>query len=184
MRAVRVVVTKASSIQRSMQPGRMLPTLWHTPTVISSSHAFLHSASARAASKISSDDTETHSDFKPIAKSKVHTEPDYASIVRKQVTTNPIFLYMKGTPANPRCGFSKQVVAILQHHGAKFASADVTENDFAICDAVEAYRNWPTFPQLYVSGELVGGCDIVTEMYNNDELDEVLKSAKAVAASK
>jgi monothiol glutaredoxin len=190
MHASLQLATKASRIQRFAQHSRIIPTLRQTPALVSNtSRVFLHSTPARAASKISSDDAETHSDFKPISKSKVHHEPDYAALVQKQVSTNPIFLYMKGTPAMPRCGFSKQVAAILQHHGAKFASCDVTENDFAICDAVEAYsgrnsgQTWTTFPQLYVSGELVGGCDIVTEMHNNDELDEVLKSAKAVTAA-
>jgi monothiol glutaredoxin len=103
-----------------------------------------------------------------------------AALVQQHVRTNSVFLYMKGTPKQPRCGFSQRVVQILNKCGVPYATYDITEDDFAICDAVEAFSKWPTYPQLFISGELVGGCDITTELYRSGELQDLLKDAKAV----
>jgi monothiol glutaredoxin len=81
---------------------------------------------------------------------------------------------MKGTPVFPQCGFSARVVQILTHIGVPFKGVNVLE-DMEIREGIKAYANWPTIPQLYVAGEFVGGCDIVTEMYQDGELQSLMK---------
>ncbi len=140
-----------------------------------------------AANSTNADEADSDDAFKPIRRAPppppktASGEIDYPALVHKLVSESPIFLFMKGDPQMPRCGYSKQVVTVLKQHKVRFNSYDVLENDYAICDAVEAYRQWPTFPQLYVSGELVGGCDIVTDLHRNGELADILSSAKAIA---
>ena len=85
-------------------------------------------------------------------------------------------LYMKGTPAQPQCGFSQQVCRILHATGVEFSSVNVLEDD-TMREGVKKYSEWPTIPQLYVGGEFVGGCDIVTEAFQSGELDESFKAA-------
>jgi monothiol glutaredoxin len=85
------------------------------------------------------------------------------------ITENPVVLFMKGTPEFPQCGFSSQVVQILEYVGAPIASVNVLE-DPEIRQGIKEYANWPTIPQLYVKGEFVGGCDIVREMFQSGEL--------------
>ena len=89
--------------------------------------------------------------------------------IQTEITTNPVMLYMKGNAMFPQCGFSARVVQILQHVGVPFATANVLE-DAALREGIKEFSNWPTIPQLYVKGEFVGGCDIVTEMYQSGEL--------------
>ena len=101
--------------------------------------------------------------------------------IQNDIETNPVMLYMKGNPMFPQCGFSAKVVQILTHVGVPFGTANVLE-DPELREGVKAFANWPTIPQLYVKGELVGGCDIVTEMYLSGEL-ETLLSEKGVAVS-
>lgn len=98
--------------------------------------------------------------------------------IKQQIGSDKIVLYMKGTPQAPMCGFSAQVVKILGAAGAKYSSYDVL-SDNEIRQGVKEHSNWPTFPQLYVNGELVGGCDILTEMYQRGELQELLAKAQA-----
>jgi monothiol glutaredoxin len=86
-------------------------------------------------------------------------------------------LYMKGTPSQPQCGFSMQAVRILNAVGVDFSSVNILEYP-AIREGVKKYSDWPTLPQLYVSGEFVGGCDIMTEMYNDGSLEKKLKEKK------
>lgn len=100
---------------------------------------------------------------------------DILDTIRKQVEDNPIILYMKGSPAAPQCGFSAQTVQCLASCGERFAYVDVLANP-EIRATLPKFGNWPTFPQLYVEGELVGGCDIVTEMYQSGELQTLIKS--------
>ena len=107
---------------------------------------------------------------------------DILETIRDQIESNPIILYMKGTPEAPRCGFSAQIVQCLMACGERFAFVDVLANP-EIRARLPEFANWPTFPQLYVSGELVGGCDIVTEMYRSGELEPLIKEAVAKAAS-
>jgi monothiol glutaredoxin len=97
--------------------------------------------------------------------------------LREQIQTaideNPVLLFMKGTPEQPMCGFSARTVAILQSVGTPFAAVNVLP-DPRIRQELSALSNWPTIPQLFVDGDLVGGCDIVTEMYESGELQQAL----------
>lgn len=101
---------------------------------------------------------------------------DILETIKEQVTANPILLYMKGSPEQPQCGFSSQVSQALMTCGEKFAYIDILSNP-EIRANLPQYSDWPTFPQLFVAGELVGGCDIVMEMYNSGELLPIVKSA-------
>jgi monothiol glutaredoxin len=99
---------------------------------------------------------------------------DVQKIIHEQVTQHPVVLYMKGSPNFPQCGFSARAVQILRASGVEeFFSVDVLQNP-EIRDGVKVYASWPTLPQLYVKGEFVGGCDIMTEMYQNGELQPLL----------
>ncbi len=100
--------------------------------------------------------------------------------IRNDVRTNPVVLYMKGTPVFPQCGFSAQVVQVLSLTGVKFKAFNVLEDD-ELREGIKEFSNWPTIPQLYVKGEFVGGCDIVREMYQSGELAELLQSKGVVA---
>lgn len=93
--------------------------------------------------------------------------------LKQVITDNEVVLFMKGTPEFPQCGFSGRTAQILQSCGVKFASVDVLADD-AVRQGIKAYSNWPTVPQLYVRGEFIGGCDIMTEMYESGELQKVL----------
>ena len=93
--------------------------------------------------------------------------------IKNAIDENKVILFMKGTPEQPACGFSARTVATLQALGAPFAAVDILPHP-AIRQELSALSNWPTIPQLFVDGELVGGCDIVTEMYANGELAELV----------
>ena len=95
--------------------------------------------------------------------------------IAEQLQAHEVLLYMKGTPDFPQCGFSGQTVAALNAVGKPFSYVNIFE-DQEIREGLKVYSNWPTFPQLYVKGELVGGSDIVVEMYNSGELKELLDS--------
>ena len=99
--------------------------------------------------------------------------------IEGEINANPVVLFMKGTPVFPQCGFSARVVQILSHVGVPFKGVNVLE-DGEIREGIKAYANWPTIPQLYVKGEFVGGCDIVTEMFQSGELSTML-TEKGVA---
>ena len=99
--------------------------------------------------------------------------------IREQVTSDPVVLYMKGTPVFPMCGFSAAVVQILSQTGVKFQTYNVLD-DADLRQGLKEFSNWPTFPQLYVGGELVGGCDIVREMHQLGELQQMFDE-KALA---
>lgn len=98
--------------------------------------------------------------------------------IRQQLEGNPVLLYMKGTPDFPQCGFSGQAVAALKAVGKPFAYVNIFE-DPEVREGLKKYSNWPTFPQLYVNGELIGGADIVVEMYHSGELKELLEGVAA-----
>jgi monothiol glutaredoxin len=93
--------------------------------------------------------------------------------IRDQISANSILLYMKGSPDQPQCGFSAQTVQCLMACGKRFAYVDILANP-EIRSTLPKIANWPTFPQLYVNGELVGGCDIVTEMHSKGELQALV----------
>ena len=99
--------------------------------------------------------------------------------IQSDIDQNQVMLYMKGTPIFPQCGFSARVVQILTHMGVPFQSANVLEDD-QLRAGIKEFSQWPTVPQLYVKGEFVGGCDIVTEMFQSGEL-ETLLADKGVA---
>jgi monothiol glutaredoxin len=92
------------------------------------------------------------------------------------IAQNRVMLFMKGTPEMPRCGFSAQTVACLRDAGAEFAAMDILP-DPRIRQALSARSGWPTIPQLFIDGELVGGCDIVTELHESGQLRELVKAA-------
>lgn len=101
---------------------------------------------------------------------------DIQDIIKQQINSHPVVLYMKGTPQFPQCGFSANAVRILNALGVKeFFSVDVLR-DPAIRDGVKNFSSWPTIPQLYVNGQFIGGSDIMTEMYQGGELQELLKT--------
>ncbi|NWU41998.1 GLRX3 protein, partial [Hylia prasina] len=97
--------------------------------------------------------------------------------LRKLINAAPCVLFMKGSPKEPRCGFSKQMVEILSRHGVAFSSFDVF-SDEEVRQGLKAFSNWPTYPQLYVAGELVGGLDIIKELEASGELDTLCPKAQ------
>jgi len=101
---------------------------------------------------------------------------DVTNKIEEQLNSHEILLYMKGTPDFPQCGFSGQAVAALNSIGKPYAFVNIFEDE-EIRQGLKEYSKWPTFPQLYVKGELIGGSDIVIEMYNSGELKELLESA-------
>ncbi len=101
-------------------------------------------------------------------------DADTKGRIDKMLSENRIFLFMKGNPSFPQCGFSARAVAILNEVGAKFSSFDVLE-DMEIREGIKEYGNWPTIPQLYIDKKLVGGSDILMEMYEAGELQQMVK---------
>ena len=95
--------------------------------------------------------------------------------IDNEVKTNDVVVFMKGTPQFPMCGFSGQVVQILDHLGVTYKGLNVLESD-DLRNGIKAFSNWPTIPQLYVKGEFIGGSDIMMEMYESGELQQVLGS--------
>ncbi len=100
-------------------------------------------------------------------------EQQISAAIKEAIAENEVLLFMKGTPEAPRCGFSARTVAALESLGAPFAAVDILP-DPRIRQELSAISNWPTIPQLFVRGELIGGCDIVTEMYESGELAEAI----------
>ena len=98
---------------------------------------------------------------------------DVIERIKDQIGSNPILLYMKGTPDFPQCGFSSQVVGALKQCQKRFAFVNILE-DQELRQGLKDYSDWPTFPQLYINGELIGGCDIVVQMYESGELQQAL----------
>jgi monothiol glutaredoxin len=105
-----------------------------------------------------------------------------AERIASDIETNDVVLFMKGTPVFPQCGFSAATVQILTNLGVKFKCFDVLQ-DPELRQGIKAFSNWPTIPQLYVKGEFVGGCDIIREMYENDELEPLLKERGVALAN-
>jgi monothiol glutaredoxin len=100
--------------------------------------------------------------------------------IDNEIKRNDVVLFMKGTPQTPMCGFSGQLVQILDHLGVSYKGLNVLDSD-ELREGIKSYSNWPTVPQLYVKGEFVGGCDIVREMFQAGELQALLKQ-KGVSA--
>ncbi len=106
------------------------------------------------------------------------TDSPAVTRIKDHIASAPVVLFMKGTPDFPQCGFSAQSVATLKSCNARFNHVNIFE-DPELREALKSYSNWPTFPQLYVNGELVGGCDIVVEMFRSGELKPLLEEAGA-----
>ena len=102
---------------------------------------------------------------------------DIMELIKEQIESNSIILYMKGTPQFPQCGFSARVVDAMKPIGIPFAYVNILENP-DIRANLPTYANWPTFPQLWINGELIGGCDIITELAQKGELAPILEEAK------
>ncbi len=96
--------------------------------------------------------------------------------IEQEIAANKVILYMKGTKLMPACGFSSQVVHILNTLGVAYATRNVLDDD-GVRAAIKEYSNWPTLPQLYIDGKFIGGCDIVTQLYENGQLKELLDTA-------
>jgi len=105
-------------------------------------------------------------------------ERDVQKEIDNDVKSNPVLLYMKGSPDAPQCGFSATVTQILNHVGVEYSSRDVL-SDPEIRSGIKTYANWPTIPQLYIKGEFAGGCDVVREMFETGELQEMLGASTA-----
>ena len=103
---------------------------------------------------------------------------DVVERIKVELGSNPVVLFMKGTPDFPQCGFSAQTVAALRAVGAEFSYVNIFEEP-EMREALKRLSNWPTYPQLYVKGELVGGCDIALEMYKSGELKKLLAEVGA-----
>lgn len=105
---------------------------------------------------------------------------DVQEFIRDTVTANPVVLFMKGTAQFPQCGFSGRAIQILKAAGVtKLATVNVLEDD-EVRQGIKDFSNWPTIPQLYVGGEFIGGSDIISEMYENGELETLLREADAI----
>lgn len=101
---------------------------------------------------------------------------DINETIKTQLSENPIILYMKGSPQAPQCGFSAKTSQALMACGERFAFVNILDNQ-ELREGLKVYSSWPTYPQLYVDGELVGGCDIIMEMSENGELATLVKGA-------
>lgn len=118
------------------------------------------------------EDPDTHNDFKAVNKAPKDV-PSARELVEKDIKKNPIMLYMKGVPAAPRCGFSALAVKVLQQYGVPFSARNILE-DQELKESIKSFSNWPTFPQIFIKGEFVGGSDIILNMHQSGELKEML----------
>ena len=101
---------------------------------------------------------------------------DIMDTIKDQIESNPVIIYMKGSPDQPQCGFSARTIEALMGCGKRFAFVDILANP-DIRANLPKYANWPTFPQLWINGELIGGCDIVTDMFDKGELKPMVDQA-------
>ena len=106
-------------------------------------------------------------------------DQEIKQLIEDDISSNNVHLFMKGTPLFPQCGFSSTVVQILTYLEVNFTTTNVLENE-KIREGIKEFSNWPTIPQLYVKGELMGGCDIIKEMFENGELQEIFKNEKII----
>ncbi|XP_042010715.1 monothiol glutaredoxin-S15, mitochondrial-like isoform X1 [Salvia splendens] len=119
-------------------------------------------------------DPDTHEDFRPTTKVET-SEISLKDIVEQDIKENPVMLYMKGVPEAPRCGFSALAVRVLREYNVPIASRNILE-DLEIKNAVKSFSHWPTFPQVFINGDFVGGSDIILSMHETGELKEKLKA--------
>lgn len=107
---------------------------------------------------------------------------DVTARIQGLIDSSPVFLFMKGTPTFPQCGFSATVISILDHMGVRYETANILE-DAELRQGVKDFSNWPTIPQLYVKGEFIGGCDITKEMFQSGELQQLFADKGVESAS-
>ncbi|XP_027344334.1 monothiol glutaredoxin-S15, mitochondrial-like isoform X1 [Abrus precatorius] len=115
-----------------------------------------------------SNDPDTHDDFKPANKIE-NSNISLADVVEQDVKDNPVMIYMKGVPDFPQCGFSSLAVRVLKHYDVPLSARNILE-DAELKSAVKAFSNWPTFPQVFIKGEFVGGSDIILNMHQVNSL--------------
>ncbi|WCJ40609.1 glutaredoxin 4 [Euphorbia peplus] len=122
-------------------------------------------------------DPDTHEDFQPTSKVE-SSGMSLKDIVEQDVKENPVMVYMKGVPDYPQCGFSATAVRVLKHYNAPLSARNILENpDLKM--AVKSFSNWPTFPQIFIKGEFIGGSDIIMDMHRNGELKQKLEDVAA-----
>jgi monothiol glutaredoxin len=126
---------------------------------------------------LNAEEPGSHDDFAPKLKAAAPGNKVHA-LIEQHIKENKVMLYMKGSPSQPQCGFSGKMVGILNDHAVDFSSVNVLEYP-QIREGIKTFGGWPTIPQLYVGGEFVGGCDIVTEMNEDGELKDLFESVKA-----
>ncbi|GMP55471.1 hypothetical protein CsSME_00020282 [Camellia sinensis var. sinensis] len=122
-------------------------------------------------------DPDTHEDFMPTNKLQ-NSDLSLKDIVEQDVNGNPVMIYMKGVPDLPRCGFSSLAVRVLKEYNVPLSARNILE-DPELKNAVKSFSNWPTFPQIFIKGEFVGGSDIILNMHQTGELKEMLKDIAA-----
>ena len=171
MMSLKILQRASRSAASHRFAGAISTSVRHVPSTSTSS---VLPSNLTARFRFMSDDS--HSDFSPKRKA-VKDEDEAHQMIREHVQNNHIMLYMKGNPSMPMCGFSAKVVQALKDEGADFSSVNVLDYP-AIRDGVKQYSEWPTIPQLYVNGEFIGGCDIITGMQESGELGELLKAEK------
>ncbi|CAM0879879.1 unnamed protein product [Alopecurus aequalis] len=120
-------------------------------------------------------DSDTHQDFQPTSKG---SDMSLHDIVAQDIKQNPVLIYMKGYPDAPRCGFSALAVKVLQQYGVSISARDILSN-MKLKESVKAHTNWPTFPQIFIKGEFVGGSDIILNMHQKGELKDLLSDINA-----
>ncbi|GKV35808.1 hypothetical protein SLEP1_g44020 [Rubroshorea leprosula] len=118
-------------------------------------------------------DADTHEDFRPTNKLQ-GSAVSLKDVVEQDVKENPVMIYMKGVPEFPQCGFSSLAVRVLKHYNVPLSARNILE-DPELKSAVKVYSNWPTFPQIFIKGEFIGGSDIIMNMHQSGELKEKLK---------
>ena len=133
--------------------------------------------SSRGGLSTLSDDSDA--DFQPIRKSTLEqlSRQELFQEIQAAINADPVVLFMKGTPSAPRCGFSRAVAQILMQHGVRFASFDVLQSE-ALRQGIKEFSDFPTIPQLYVNGELLGGCDITMKMAEDGSLEKFFTEEK------
>lgn len=99
---------------------------------------------------------------------------DYKSMIEQQIKSKPAFIYMKGTPSMPMCGFSARATAVLKETGVEFGSFNIFD-DMGLFEELKKLNQWPTSPQIYIKGEFVGGCDIICELFESGELEKMVR---------
>jgi monothiol glutaredoxin len=175
-RSSSLLLARTAVRSSAVESASFLPTPGQQPSIVGCSWRFSSSSSSSGGEDDASG-SGSHNDFAPKKNKTVDGEEEALAMIKNHVETNHVMLYMKGNPSQPMCGFSATVVNILKKEGVDFSSVNVLEYP-AIRDGVKKYADWPTIPQLYVNGEFIGGCDIITSMHETGELKELFAEEK------